>query len=584
LNFIPALAKIEKMAEQFNFKIGGEAGFGIMVTGLIFSKTATRSGYNIFDYTEYPSLIRGGHNTYQVTVSKDEVSASPNKVDFLVALNQKASELHAKELNPGSGIIFDNKEFALKGPILRRAKKLYPIPLMLLAKKAGGTELMRNTVALGATLALLGGELSVLKGVIKDTFAGKKEEIIKINLKAALLGFDYAKDSFSPWGKVLTKREAEKQLVLTGNEAISLGAIAGGLKFFAAYPMTPASSILHVLAGKADEYGFVVKHAEDEIAVINMAIGAALAGARSMVATSGGGFSLMVESLGLAGITETGVVIVNAQRPGPATGMPTWTEQGDLRFMLHAAQGEFPRIVLAPGDVTEAFYLTAQALSLSEKYQTPVIILSDKFLSESHQSVSLFDGEKIKIERGKLIAGKEGYQRYQLAADGISPRVLPGEEKGLSLANSYEHDEYGYSTEESRMRTRMVDKRAEKLKTALADVPEPELYGSEEAKLTLVGWGSSKGPVREAIRQLSKKFKVNHLHLNWLSPLPTEAVGRILDQANKTLVVENNHDAQIAGWIRQETGIEIENRLLKYDGRPFYPEEIVKKVKDIYET
>ncbi len=472
---------------------------------------------------------------------------------------------------------------------MRRAKKLYPIPLALLAKKAGGTELMRNTVALGATLALLGGELTVLEGVIKDIFAAKKEAIIKVNLKAASLGFDFAKESFQPWGKVLAKRKGEKRLVLTGNEAISLGAIAGGLKFFAAYPMTPASSILHTLAGKAKEYGFIVKHAEDEIAVINMAIGAALAGARSMVATSGGGFSLMAEGLGLAGISETGVVIVNAQRPGPATGMPTWTEQGDLRFMLHAAQGEFPRIVLAPGDVGEAFYLTAQALNVAEKYQTPVIILVDKFLSESHQSVTPFDGGKIRIERGKLLIGQESrrageYQRYQFTADGVSPRILLGEEEALSLVNSYEHDEYGYSTEESRMRTKMVDKRAKKLETALAEVPKLEPFGPQEAKLTLIGWGSTKGPIREALRQLGGRFKVNHLHLSWLLPFSAEAVGQILRQANKTLMIENNHDGQMAGWIREQTGVEIKNKLLKYDGRPFYPEEIVKKVKDIYEA
>lgn len=570
------------MEKQFNFKIGGEAGFGIIVTGLIFSKTACRLGYQIFDYTEYPSLIRGGHNTYHVTVGKEEVFASCNKVDLLVALNERASKLHAKELNPGAGIIFDNKEFALKGAILRRADKLYPVPLMLLAKKAGGTELMRNSVALGASLALLGGSLSVLEGVIKDTFADKSKEIININIKAASLGFDFAKKRFKPWGRVLVKKKAEKRMVLTGNEALSLGAIAGGLKFFASYPMTPASSILHFLAGKAKEYGFIVKHAEDEISVMNMAIGASLAGARSMVATSGGGFSLMVEGLGLAGMTETGVVVVNAQRPGPATGMPTWSEQADLRFMLHAAQGEFSRFVLAPGDVSEAFYLTAEALNLAEKYQTPVIILIDKFLSESHKSVEPFDVGKIRIERGKLTGGTEGYQRYQFTADGISPRVLPGEEKGVSLVNSYEHGEYGFSTEDSKVRAKMVDKRAQKLKTALVDMPRPVLFGSEEAELTLVGWGSTKGPIREAIKQLANQgVKVNHLHLNWISPFPTEAVTQILEKSEKTLIIENNHDAQAAGWIRQQTGIEIKNKFLKYDGRPFYPEEIVKKVKEI---
>lgn len=575
------------MEKQFNFKIGGEAGFGIMVTGLIFSKTACRLGYQIFDYIEYPSLIRGGQNTYQVTWGKEEVSASPNKVDLLVALNEETSKLYAKELNKGAGIIFDNKEFALKGTILRQADKLYPVPLMLLAKKAGGTELMRNSVALGATLALLGGELSVLVGVIKDTFADKSKEIIKINVKAASLGFDFAKKNFKPWGRILVRKKADRRMVLTGNEAISLGAIAGGLKFFASYPMTPASSILHFLAGKAKEYGFIVKHAEDEISVMNMAIGASLAGARSMVATSGGGFSLMVEGLGLAGMTETGVVVVNAQRPGPATGMPTWTEQGDLRFMLHAAQGEFPRFVLAPGDVPEAFYLTAEALNLAEKYQTPVVILADKFLSESHKSVEPFDINKVRIERGKLLieqeSGRAGeYKRYQSTADGISPRAFPGEEKGVSLVNSYEHDEYGYSTEDSRMRTKMVEKRAKKLATALADMPRPVLFGSEETELTLIGWGSTKGPIREAIRFLTNQgIKVNHLHLNWISPFPVKEVSQILEKARKTLMIENNHNAQGAGWIREQTGIEIKNRLLKYDGRPFYPEEIVGKVKEM---
>lgn len=365
--------------------------------------------------------------------------------------------------------------------------------------------------------------------------------------------------------------------MITGNESIAFGAVAAGLQFAAIYPMTPISNILHTLAPLQEEYGFIYKQPEDEISAVNMAIGASFAGARSMTASSGGGFSLMTEGLGLAGITETALVVVEGMRGGPSTGLPTWTEQGDLKFVLNAHHSEFPVIVLAPGDAEEAFQMTMQAFNLAEKYQTPVIVLVDKHICECQQSFPPYDYKKFQIDRGKFTTELiPNYERYALSPDGISLRA-PAGTGNYFIANSDEHELVGYSTESAKGRVEQMDKRMAKLKTcANNDLPEPKLYGPAEAKLTVVGWGSTKGVILEALKELPE---VNFLHLTWMNPFPTEKVADILNKAERLVMVEGNFSGQLAGLIAEKTCIHIEDKILKYDGRPFFAEEIISALK-----
>lgn len=576
------------MNNSITWKIGGEAGFGIMTTGLMFAKIATRSGYQVFDYVEYPSLIRGGHNVYEVRFGAGEVFSQEKKVDLLVALNRETIDLHKNDLKDGAGVLFDNEKIKVdKSEFGAKNVVLLPIPLGKIVKDAGANLLMQNNAALGASAALLGFSKEILSSVIDDTFGKKSGEVAGINKKSAELGYRYALDNLkSEFEKKPEQVTPQKRLVLTGNDAIALGAIVGGCAFYVAYPMSPSSSVLHLLASYAEKVGMVVKHAEDEISVINMAIGASIAGARAMCGTSGGGFSLMVEGLGFAGITETPLVIFVAQRPGPATGLPTWTQQGDLHFLIHASQDEFPRIILAPGDSEEAFYLTVEAFNLADIYQTPVFVLSDKYLSESHKSTNVFDPQKITIDRGRLILNNASqdlsrYKRYQITPDGISPRIIPGTKGAFFLANSYEHEENGLSTEDSLERTKQVDKRNQKLKTYQSKMASPKIYGEENAEITLIGWGSTKGPVLQALSDLNFTHKgrsLNFLHITHVWPLNTQALANILGKSRKRIMIEGNSYGQMAQILKEQTGVLIDEMLVKYDGRPFYPEEVINKL------
>lgn len=577
--------------KTFTWKIGGEAGFGIKSAGLSFSKVCMRAGYETFDYTEYPSLIRGGHNTYQITVSEKRINSSSDKVDILIALNKETIDKHAAELTEGAAIIYDGTEIKL--PLARFKEKnirLISVPFKKITTETGGGEIMRNTVAMGATMALVGLPIESYSQVIKEIF-GHKPDIIESNIKAARMGYDHVIENhkaadFKVAMKTVSK---EPRLLISGNEALGMGALAGGLNFFSAYPMTPSTTLMQYLAGEAVKEGVIVKHAEDEISVINMALGAAHVGARAMCGTSGGGFALMGEAVGLASISETPIVMVNVQRPGPATGMPTWTDQGDLRFVLHSAQGEGERIVLAPGDLNECFEQGAESLNLAEKYQLPVIILSDKFLGEGTGTVKVFEDSKVKIERGKLLEENKvpkNYKRYKLSADGISPRALPGMKNAFFLADSYEHTEEGYSSETAEDRVAQIKKRQQKLISAAAELNGANLYGSVKAKNTIVCWGSVKGPVLDALDLLPQKNKnnINVLHLNVIWPFPKKQVEAalknkpgLLGKQKKIVLVENNITGQLGQLIRQETGIEIKDRILKFDGRPFFPEELADK-------
>ncbi|OGK54854.1 hypothetical protein A3B56_00750 [Candidatus Roizmanbacteria bacterium RIFCSPLOWO2_01_FULL_45_11] len=576
------------MQQTYTFKIGGPAGLGIMTSGMLFSKTATRSGFHIYGYVEYPSLIRGGHNAMEVHFGPEEMWSQEKEVDLLVALNKQTVDLHMEELKDQAGILYDPGVCALEEVQYKnRNISLFPVPLKNISEETGIQKIMENNITMGAAVALFTLPLENLFSVIEDMFKSKGEAVIAENKKAAQAGYDYIITHGMKLAQVDTQHMGAKKgfkeyAILTGNEAIGMGAALAGCKFYVAYPMTPSSTLLHYVAENARTTGMVVRHAEDEIGVINEAIGASFAGARAMVGTSGGGFALMNEALSLAGVTETPITVMLSQRPGPATGLPTWTEQGDLLYAIRAGHGEFPKIVLAPGDVEEAYVLTAKALNMADIYQTPVIIMSDKCLSESPKSVAIsaLRSHPITIDRGKVerTPGADAvpsvFQRYAPSADGISVRVFPGTKGRYFQANSYEHLPDGHTTEEAKERTVQVDKRNQKLLTYLKQHFEgPKLYGLSSAPVTFIGWGGVKGAVLEAMKYLGDS--ANFLHFTHVWPMSEQTVAASLRQCKRLVLIENNSQAQFGQLLRQETGMKMDHKMLKYDGRPFYPEEIV---------
>jgi 2-oxoglutarate ferredoxin oxidoreductase subunit alpha len=574
-----------------SIKIGAEAGQGVKSAGLMLAKLAVRSGYHVYNHVEFPSLIRGGHNVIQVNISKDEVTSQSKTNNLLIALNQDSIDKHCLELIKGSGVIFDSNGKIDISKVFSGVV-LLGIPLTQLADEAmsseakGNKDLLINTVALGATCALYSGSLSILSELLSEEFSVKGEGVVKSNVSAAEGGYNYVLEKYRKFIKEDLKpldsiSSFIPYMVLNGNEAVALGAISAGLQYAAIYPMSPISNILTVLAENQEQYGYVYKQPEDEISAINMTVGASYAGARVMTATSGGGFCLMTEGYGLAAMTETPLVIIEGTRPGPATGLPTWSDQGDLQMILNAHQGEFPRIVLAAGDAKEAFELTMQAFNLADKYQTPVVLIIDKNICENDQSVSFFDISKYKIDRGKFSTRRiEDFQRYKYSEDGISQRTIPGV-GNYFCANSDEHDEKGYSSEDAEIRKKMMEKRMEKLETCKRqDMKGPKLYGPEKAELTIISWGSNRGSILEALNQLED---VNYVHISWISPFPSEDLTKLLAKIkpNYILNIESNYTGQMARLIKEKTNIQINESFLKYDGRPFYPEEIVEKVNEI---
>ncbi|HEC21121.1 MAG TPA: 2-oxoacid:acceptor oxidoreductase subunit alpha [Candidatus Peregrinibacteria bacterium] len=574
------------MQQKLVWQIGGEAGYGIMGAGMIMSKVALRQGYWSYDYPEYPSLIRGGHNVYQVVIGNEKVEAQSRGVDVLVALNEETVEQHLEKVNKG-GVVLAEEGVKLQK---KAGVEFITVPFSQIAVEVGKNPVMKNTVALGASCYLLGLDLKVLKGILKEIYGRKGELIVKENHLVAEAGFKYIPKNFLQIKNHSISAskgyKKGKRIVVSGNEAVALGAIKAGCKFFPAYPMTPASSVMHFMAAQERNYDIVMKHTEDEICAINMAVGGNYAGVRSMTGTSGGGFALMTEALGMAALSETPVVIVESQRAGPSTGMPTWTGQGDLRFVAHASQDDFLRVVLAPGDMEECFYHTFQAFNLADKYQIPVLILIDKLLSESRQAIERFQEKGLKIERGYLwreqkpstslrTSRKGKFLRYQLTKDGVSPRAFPGEKGAMHVATSYEHDETGYSSEDIRMRNAMMEKRMKKLPALKKELPKAKLFGSKDAEITVVSWGSCKGPILEALKMLPDG-KVNFLQISTMIPFLAEDVAGYLKKAKKIVVVEANQSGQLHGLIREHCLIKADKEILQYDGRPFYAEDLVK--------
>jgi 2-oxoglutarate ferredoxin oxidoreductase subunit alpha len=547
--------------EELSILIGGKAGDGIRQAGQTLARLLNRIGYRIFFYDDYPSLIRGGHNFSIIRASKKKIQAHKEKVDLIVALNQDAAEKHKHRLNSGGVILYDSKKVEAQG---------VGVDFMGLVKELEGAPIMRNTAALGALAKVLNIEWELLERVITDTI----EKEVDLNLKIAQSAYNQVeKACFS------VPNLNQKMLPLvSGNEAIALGAVQAGLNMYIAYPMTPASAILHYLAEHEDDLGVVTIHPESEIGVALMALGAAYAGAKTMVGTSGGGFALMTEALSLSGQGEFPIVFVVSQRPGPSTGVPTYTMQGDLSFVIHSGHGEFAKLVLAPGDAEEAFYLTGLAMNLAWKFQIPCFVLSDKHLSESIFSFDA-DPDKVKPEDPLLWDGQGEYKRYLDTQDGISPLAFPGNPAAMVKATSYEHDEYGITTEESEQIARMQQKRLRKKKTLEDELSRHEqvkVYGNLESKTVLLCWGSTKGACIEAAEELGLKV-VQPLVLE---PLPITPLREVLSDADKIIDIEVNATGQLAKLLSAH-GICIDDMILRFDGRPFTVDFLLDKIKEV---
>jgi 2-oxoglutarate ferredoxin oxidoreductase subunit alpha len=565
------------MPMDVNLMVGGEAGQGVQAVGHILAKSLARGGFHVFADQDYESRVRGGHNFFRVRASDGEVAALSEALDVLIALNEESIDLHQKELADKGVAIFD-------GDKIKRAGEggMLAAPLERLAQEKTKNKVMANTVALGVAVSVLGYDLDILTNVVREHFG--TGNMAEGNIAAATAGHEYARANFKPdFSQRLRPLGDAKRMLLTGNEALALGALAAGCNFMAAYPMTPATSIMEYIAGKAQELDVVVVQPEDEISAINMIIGAAFAGARAMTATSGGGFCLMVEGLGLAGMTETPIVVVEGQRAGPAIGLPTRTEQGDLEFMLHASHGEFPRAVLAPGTVEDAFWLTVKAFNLADRYQLPVIVLTDQHLASSYATVDEFDLSRVVIDRGQLVAeaaSMNGYKRHRITDSGISPRALPLDSTALVVTDSDEHDEEGHMIEDAGKRTAMMLKRLRKLDGLRGEIGRPRTYGADKAEVTLIGWGSTYGALREAIDLATRDgLKAKLVHLSEIWPFPAEAMAQELQQCERSFVVENNATGQMAHLIRAQTGHQVTGRILKFDGRPFSPDHILGQLK-----
>lgn len=561
---------------DYTIKIGGEAGQGIQTIGGTLARLFARSGLHVFTHQDYESRIRGGHNFYQVRLSDKPVTASRDSIDILIALDKESIQRHGDELTEGGRIVYDSTALKEKHDALH----FLDIPFENLALENGGNKIMSNTVAIGAVLGMLEMDMDVLHRIFEDTFGKKGEDIIKGNVKAAEAGRNYAVkkcESCSFSVGVKGSFPLHSKMLIAGNDAIGLGAVASGLKFYTAYPMTPSTGIMNYIAGKEAEYGIIVEQAEDEISAINMALGASFAGVRTMTGTSGGGFALMTEGLSLAGMTETPLVIALAQRPGPATGFPTRTEQGDLQFALYAGHGEFPRVIFAPGTPEQAFYLTNKAFGIAEKYQVTVIIITDQYLADSEWTFDAFDLSKIHYSdqrmRGHAMQELHEYRRHAFTESGVTPMGVPGDSTHLVVTDSDEHDENGHIVEDAETRMKMLDKRLfKKMPHIKEEIAPPAFYGDNDPEIVLTGWGSTYGVLKEAVDLLSGAGKAALLHFSEIYPFPeTEKFDylTILKNASLTFCIENNSTGQFARLVKAETGYDFRVRINRYDGRPF---------------
>ena len=574
------------MSQTFALGIGGAAGQGVATPGDIFALIFSRRGLHLNAYNAYQSIIRGGHTFLTIRTGVDKVENMGDGIDLLIPLNQDTMDRHLRLLTAGGACVY-NGDTIKPGAAAERVQ-LCPLPVSKLADITKN-KVAQNTLAMGAALSMMGVGFQSLESVLAGQFGRKGEAVVKENVDIARAGYEYATSNFKPFAKLLPMTE-KRYAVISGNTALAMGGAAAGVKFYAAYPMSPSTGVLHWMAGHGRKAGILVRQVEDEIGVVNYTIGAAHAGVRSMCATSGGGFALMSEGLGLSAMAEIPIVVIDCQRAGPSTGVPTKTEQGDLWQMLGAAFGDYPRVIAAPLDIADCFTLMPEIFNVTDKFQCPGIVLCDLLLSEGRLSV---EPEVLNfnppIDRGELITSNgdahDEYLRYKITDSGVSPRAIPGIPGFMHVVSSDEHDENGVLISDEytnhAKRRAMMEKRMRKEKGIEAMVPKPVLEGPADADVTLIGWGSTDGTIREARAQLAEQgITANQLQIRWLVPLHGDTIVDILGQSKHTIIVENNFSGQFARYLRSETSFVPNGYIRKYDGEPFMPHHIVEAVRE----
>jgi len=567
---------VSRFKEDVTIVLCGEAGQGIQTVEHILTQTLKLSGYHVFSTQEYMSRIRGGSNSTMVRVSSNRVSAPVDRIDLLIPFSPGAVRHVQKRISSETILLGEKKTYGNE----YQGERSLDIPISEIASEVGGP-IYSNTVALALLAGLLKVEKEVFDRYLRHHFSGKDESTIRKNLDAARRGYEVS-EALTGDGKVqidLSRCNAIKdEILIDGVEALAMGAVAGGCNFLSFYPMSPSTAVAVLLAEHSKEFGIIVEQAEDEISAMNMGIGAWYAGGRGLASTSGGGFALMVEGLSLAGMIESPLVVHLGQRPGPATGLPTRTEQGELLFALTAGHGEFPRIILAPGRIEDCFYLMQEAFNLADQYQVPVFVLTDQYILESHLNLPPFDPGRIPLQK-HVVETKQGYKRYQLTESGLSPRGIPAFGGGLVVLDSDEHDEEGHITEDLHLRTQMVNKRLKKLGLLTKDIIGPELVGPKDYETLIIGWGSTYHIVREAMERLGRKDTA-FLHFKQVYPLHPDTIAHI-KKAKKTVIIENNSTAQFGQLIRMQTGFDMDHKILKYNGLPFSVEELEGQIKSV---
>jgi 2-oxoglutarate/2-oxoacid ferredoxin oxidoreductase subunit alpha len=580
------------MKQTFAIGIGGAAGQGVATPGDIFAKIFSRRGLHLNAYNAYQSIIRGGHTFLTIRTGPESVTNMGDRIDLLIPLNQDSMDRHLQLLTPGAACIYNSD--TIKPGSAYDGVQLCPLPVSELVDITRN-KVAQNTLAMGTGLRMMGIGFQALEDVIREQFKKKGEAVIAENVGVARAGFDYAAAHFAAFADPLPKTE-NRYAILSGNTAMAMGGAAAGVKFYCAYPMSPSTGVLHWMAAHARKAGIMVRQVEDEIGVINMTIGAAHAGVRAMCATSGGGFALMSEGLGMSAMIETPVVVINCQRAGPSTGVPTKTEQGDLWQMLGAAFGDYPRVIAAPLDIGDCFKLIPEIFNIADRFQCPGLVLCDLLLSEGRLSVDPKDLDfGPPIERGELITGANGassgvatngdYKRYKFTESGISPRAIPGVPGHIHTVATDEHMEDGVLISDEFTnpvkRRAMMEKRMRKVAGIEAAVPPPTLFGPRDADVTLIGWGSTKGVIEESCELLNDQgISANQLQIRWLVPLHGDAILDTLKDSRHTIIVENNYSGQFARYLRSETSFVPDGHIRKYDGEPFMPHHIVEAVKE----
>jgi 2-oxoglutarate ferredoxin oxidoreductase subunit alpha len=574
------------MSQTFSIGIGGAAGQGVATPGDIFAKIFSRRGLHLNAYNAYQSIIRGGHTFLTIRAGVDPVTNMGDTIELLIPLNQDTMDRHLRLLRAGGACIYNADSIKPGEPA--DGVQLCPLPVSTLADITKN-KVAQNTLAMGAGLSMMGIGFNSLESVIREQFGKKVAAVADENIAVARAGYDYATQNFKPFANPVPMTDT-KYAVLSGNAALAMGGAAAGVKFYCAYPMSPSTGVLHWFASNGRKAGIMVRQVEDEIGVVNMVIGAAQAGVRAMCATSGGGFALMSEALGLSAMAEIPIVVIDCMRAGPSTGVPTKTEQGDLWQMLGAAFGDYPRVIAAPLDIGDCFTLMAEIWNIVDKFQVPGLVLADLLLAEGRLSVDpkVLDF-KPHIDRGEMITEPNGdhgvYNRYLITESGVSPRAIPGVPGYTHVVSSDEHDENGVLISDmytnAGKRRAMMEKRMRKEQGIAAAVPPPRLQGPKDADVTLIGWGSTQGVIEEARAQLAEQgITANQLQIRWLVPLHGEAIVDQVRNAKRTIIVENNFSGQFARYLRSETSFVPDGHIRKYDGEPFMPHHIVEAVRE----